>query len=182
MNYPIVSWFLIVLLHMFVKMPVKHTKISEENRKCLSISGLLTYGLVPVRGCWHCLWGMCQLLIMLISCPTIEAYVLVIWKTFLWRLFCFFVFTIVLFHRKKPNTFWKILWFWQAKRSLCLERVACMLLLIKLGHRFNYSAKQIQLFAFRKLFLGFFCNLKKCLDGGNTSVTLQYLLFSTKSS
>lgn len=66
------------------------------------------------------------------------------------------------------------------KKFSVSEHVPHMLLLIKLDHRFNYSAKQIQIFAF--MFLGFFCNLKECLGGGSTSVVVRYSLFPNKSS
>lgn len=61
-----------------------------------------------------------------------------------------FIFTIdVLFHRKTYYFLEKTVFLTSRKFSVS-EHVPHMLLLIRLDHRLNNSAKQIQLFAFRK--------------------------------
>lgn len=108
---------------------------------------------------------------------------------FCWRLrlFCFFGFTVdILFHRGKNNkkSFLESAIFFLSKKLSTFEKtenVLCMFLLIKLHTKFHYSAKQIKVLPLGSCFL-FFCSLKECVDGGRTSVIVQYLLFSNKRS
>lgn len=65
-----------VCLHMFVKVPVERVYKNSRRKQEMSWyfpGQLLTYGLVPIRGCLYAPGACANLLIMLISCQGICA-------------------------------------------------------------------------------------------------------------